>query len=439
MKKIALIVLIMCSLALAEEVTLNRAMAIAQNTLPGMGVVPSSKPAYPADTNTTQAWIIEFDSVWVPIDKNTGEVISTEKEAKKIFTIHYEIQKILEQNTKDNYPTKKRAGLNIMLSDVKVKKNFVTTYKPQMPTGADDLTDLETGLNEVEASLSNAISLITDVEASEEGLKTKTSNQKDYEEWKNKFKALVGEIKNIATTGYVYDTAANEYINTANDYIAGEYNTTDKQTVTAFANGLAVTGIPSDLAGLENSVEEWEEKWLLTGLSEEKIIEDVDAIYLMFLEKIGEITIEAMQTQAYEKVQVLDETAAPIITKLEVCYKDLSVKNQGDLDGLKETLELARNAYNKGATSEKEFDFETAKQEYQNAIEYTGDAEEYSSNLENVKCPNTKPEQKTPIEIITAFAFSPGGGVVILLIAALIAITFLKKKTPEVQYDDDYY
>ncbi len=422
MKRIAVLVLLFLAFAVAEDISLNRAATIAAVEYPGLASTqPQSIPTYHAVTEEGSYWIVEFDNVWVPVTTDGTLLQEEQNEIVKAYTVHYALQKIIDQRDGDQYPVNKDTSLTLLLGDVESKESYLVSYKTQLPTSLqNDEQKLIDSAKSLKTAIQTSINSINAVRARENNILFNAANYSDFEAWRSDFTSMLDAFDSVATKGYAYDDARTEFNLAAQDFVNQSDDTNEKQLVQAFTSGIGISNIPGSLPGLESTVHQW--KTWTTSLTNEKNLENAESIYIIYREYYSGENVFTLGEDAYEKVQTLSLTVPIVLNDLYSCQNELSPKEQTELESLNSTYLKATNSYNQGVKYGKELDDTNAKESYLNAISWAEDAEELKQKLIDVQCPRVT---STPIpsgNIFMDFITSTMGLVFIGLVVVLVVL-----------------
>ena len=443
MKKIAVLLLLLLVMAAAEEVSLKRALELVFVEYDNIGVQPESIPNRLAVTETGSYWIIEFDDVWVPVTSE-GEILTEARdEIIDAYKVHYALQTIISQRDKDQYPTTKDTSLTLLLGDIESKETYLVSYQPQLPPELqDDGDDLIAAVGTLKTSVQDSLGAILIIRARESDILYAQAAYSDFEDWRNDFLALLNAFNDVVISGYAYDDTRTNFNLQAQIFLNSSNDTVTKQTVQAFVSGIAISNIPGSLPGLESTVGQWKTNWLDIALTDEKIQGDSEDIYTLYREFYSGESVSGLRDEAYSKVQALATTVPLLVNDLMQCYDDLSPREQGDLDELNRTYNLASKSYIDGAAYESSLDNEKAKNHYTNAIAWAEDSQALATGMANVECEEVKPTPTPGGNVIMDFITSIWGIAFVILVVALVGLYWWnnKKKGDEYENSDyDYY
>ncbi len=431
--------LLLLALACAQEdISLSKAVALAQNRFPDITVAASSSPNYPAVVGNESYWVVEFDNVWVPVSME-GKIIEG-KEALDIFKVHYALQQMAFQRDKDSYPTAKQPSFNAMLSDVTKAKQFIDNYKGDLPGSFGTPTSrLVSSATQLESALDSAGESIVGVRAKETALLNTASSWDGFVAWRTDFALMLDNIKAIVGTGNIYEEDRGDFVKQAGAFAADDGNDiTERNTVQSFAANLQIPNVPGAFPELETLVDEWKASWVDVVISDSKLEEDAQLVYTVYIEFGSQSDIVSLRTEAVEKVNSLELKASAIINKLSQCSTKLKASDAASFDELNKSYTKAREAYTIGNTHYSSLDYPSARREYQNAVEYAEDAETEITTLEGVECPAAeKPEPKGIADILIEFLISLPGIAVMALLVAVGGLYWWNKKKGEGEHYDE--
>ncbi|MBN3036884.1 MAG: hypothetical protein JW834_00385 [Candidatus Diapherotrites archaeon] len=442
MKRLLLILLLCTAFAQEDGVSLSKAMAKAQVAYPNLAVSPVSDPAYVVVlADGSEYWVVEFENVWVPVSAGTGDVITSREVSTESYSIRLLQKRMSQQRKADGYPTSKRTALNIMLSDVKVKLNFLSNSQPQLPVAiAGDVNPLISAASDMESALDLSLSLMTSIEAKQSSLLSSSAPWSDCAAWRAEFASLLSALESVVSAGNAYDDASNAFLAKANAFVADTANdAVDRQAVSSFATGLSITGVPGDLPGISSLVAQWREQWLLTSISDVKLSEDAAMYYSIYVDAFSQQSVVEEQEAAASSVNALRATVPAIVSRLSVCEDELSAMDKRVYGEMNDYYDKAVQAYNTGAEHYRALEYDDALESYRNAIAYSGDAESRKAELEDVFCQSTRPQPKTPAEILTDFVSSPAGVLAGLLVVALAGVYWWNSRKKEGSYVEEEY
>jgi hypothetical protein len=414
-------------------------VALAQNRFPEMAVSPSSSPGYPAVTGDGEYWVVEFDNVWVPVT-TTGEVTEGEAALAPI-KVHYAIQQMSAQRSKENYPTAQQQPFNVMLSDVASAKEFISAYKGDLPqTLQAQASKMVASATKLEGALEEAASKITSVRAKETKLLNSASSWEDFAAWRTEFSALLDSISGITTQGETYEADRSEFSKQANAYAANEGNDiTLRNTATAFAKNTQIPNVPGAFPSLKTTVGDWRASWLDVALSDEKLAGDAQILYSTYTEASSKSDISSLLASAVEKVNALEPKAATLINKLSGCVGELDSADSASFKKMNSSYWKARAAYDEGKAGEKALDYPTARDGYRNAIAFADDASEDATKLAAVACPAApKPKVKGVVDVIVEF-FTSLPGMAVIALALVLAGAYWWNKRKGGEYNEEEY
>ncbi len=433
--------LLLLALAAAQDdISFSKAVALAQNRFPDITVAASSSPNYPTVVGNDSYWVVEFDNVWVPVAMSGG--IIEDGGTLEIFRVHYALQQVAFQRSKDSYPTAKQSSFNAMLSDVTNAKQFIGNYKGDLPADfAAPTNRLVSSATQLENALDSAVESIVEVRAKETSLLNSASSWDDFIAWRTGFAAMLGDIKAIVSTGNIYEEDRGSFVQQAGAFAADDSNDiTERNTAQSFAANLQIPNVPGTFPELETLVGEWKASWLDVAISDAKLAEDAQLVYTVYTEFGSQSDIVSLRTEAVEKVNALELKASAIINKLSQCSTKLKAPDAASFDELNKSYTKAREAYTIGNEHYGSLDYPSARKEYRNAVEYAEDAEKEITALEGVECPEAeKPEPKGITEIIIEFITSLPGIAAIGLLVVLGGLYWWNKKKQEGEYYDEGY
>ena len=438
MKKIAVFLLLLMAAAMAEEVSLDKALTLALVDYPGLNVQPQSKPSQLAVTSDGSYWVIEFDDIWVPVTRNGTVLKEQESEAIGAYKVHYSLQKIIEQRDKKDYPVNHDSSLTLMLGDVENKISYLVSYKPQLPpdlqSGASTLVE---DAQDLKSSIISALNTITVVKAEEDRILYAPANYSDFREWRREFTGMLDAFSDVAERGYAYNDARTQFNLQAQAFLNSSNDTAQKETVQAFVSGIAISNIPGSLPGLESSVSQWKTSWVNVALTDNKIEADCKEIYIKYKEFWSGETVASLRGTAYEKVSALGLTVPLLLDDLGKCERELTAKQQTSLRELNRTYTNAAGSYTAGASYEKSLKGDKAREAYLNAISWSEKAKVLESQLSDVECPAATPTPKPaagPVEFLTSI----WGVVLAGLVVLLIVLYWWNNKKKGEGYADEY-
>ncbi|MCD4739908.1 hypothetical protein K8R43_01800 [archaeon] len=437
MKKIALLLLLLLSLAIADEgnITWNKAASLAKLKYPDLVTQPQSNPAYPVELDQ-KYWVVEFDDVWIPVAYSNGKILTDEEETiKGAYRIHWIIQQMKTQKTLEKYPTKQKLALIGLVSDVENHERFIETNKEKLPEELKaDANTLLYETCDLKASISGTKTKIESLETIEAALDSSSSTSKDVDDWIDTFEDLLNQMGMIATNGRAYDNAEVDFQKAADAFIEESNDSKMINTVEDFSSSLGLLNTGS-LPGLNSTANEWKTTFLGVQLSNKTISEHMAALYSRYREIQTEKSILDYQEAAAEELEPLLEKAPSVISRLSSCT--IGDQDKRNLDTLKDRYEKAINHWDEGNDAYERLDYDTAEDHYLNVKGFAEEANERLSKLENVQCENgPNPEQKTLIEVLQEFIGSPMGIIVIILVLVLVGLVFWNKRKGEDYYDE---
>jgi hypothetical protein len=428
----AIAAVFLLSLAAAqEEVSLERAIAIAQLNYTGLQkFAGTSSPPYRAVVGDAEVWVAEFSGIWVPVSK-TGAILEADNTtATAAFKVHLSIKRMSEQRAGQNYPTKKSQTFDIWLGSADLKKDYLTNYVAQVPAELkDEVNRLAIEAGDLKTALQDTSASIQAVEARESKLLSQHSSQADVDEWRSRFSAMLDAMERVVAQGTEYNSAKAAYYTEANKFLNSSSDESAKNIVRGFNPEIQeITG--AALPGLNSTTQSWR-TWIDVTVSDATIGSEASQLFVKYREFASGTRIETVRNDAFAKVNSLSGTVPTIQIVLGACKKDLTAKQQADLDELNRTYSNARSAYDAGAAAETRLDFQEAERQYREALSWYDKAEPLRAGLQEVKCPGEKPVAKPVLQIITEFLASPLGIVAIILAIALIAIYAYNKRKGE--------
>lgn len=441
MKRIAVLLLLLLSLAVAEEVSVDRAAQIAATEYPELAssVPPASRPTQLAVTEDGEYWIIEFEDVWVPVKRDGTLLKEEEAEIVKAYQVHYALQKIIKQRDKNDYPVNQDTSLTLLLGDVENKETYLVSYQPQLPVELqDDATLLITDAQDLKSSINNALISILAVRARENEVLFNPASYSDFEDWRTDFEFMLDSFSMVATHGYAYNDARTQFNLEAQMFLNTSNNTAQKEIAQAFVSGIAIANIPGSLPGLESAVSQWKTNWLNIVLTDEKTQEGSEELYIKYGEIYSGQTVSILGQEAYTKVQSLATTVPVLVADLGSCLDDLNPEERRKLRELNETYGKASESYTKGANYERTLDENNARIEYLNAISWADDAEVLENELADLECPTATATPTPGGNILLDFITSFWGIVFIVLVVLLVGLYWWNNRKEE-GYDETEY
>ena len=382
MRYIALVLMLLLSFSLS--ITLQKATSIAQDELK-IQTTPQSVPAIQSKVSGDEFWIVELDSVWVPV-KNNGTIVKEyDNESYEAVKLHYVARNIYLASSRQDYITRKTNTFLIMQGNVQAKISFLQTYYPQMP---DELkryvSDMLQAATDLDNSLDSTLSALNSLKAIEGNIMSTQIDGDKYALWSEKFRGALSGINNVVGKAYLYDNKKNAFLEAASNYtLRDDVSPESRQLVKSFMTGVDITGIPSTLPSLNDYVSNWD-NWFKTQLSDAAVQVASTNHYEAFIDALSKSDVNKLGLEAYSRINSVTQAYSDVGYSIGDCLDELGVRDK--YDDTKGFIDKASEDYQSGKDFYDSGDYSAAMEKFNSSIQWVEKAENNIDSMKGLEC-----------------------------------------------------